>query len=111
MHQEIIKKFKELSDELSKPDIVNDIKKYTKIAKEHFLIMWYYVLIMKLKNIEQEIINNNEIINNDKDSEIIKMAEEELSELNLRQKKISNEINELLNPDSSFSFFSVAQPI
>ena len=99
MYEEIIKKFKQLECELLKPDIINDIKKYTKISKEYAEIKEAYDLIMKLKKIKQEIINNNEIIKNEKDSEIVEMARTELDELNSVQKKLSREINELLNPD------------
>jgi len=98
MYQEIIKKFNQLELELSKPDIINDIKKYTKISKERAEIKEAYDLIMELKKIQQEIVNNNEIIKNEKDSEIVEMARTELDELNLKQKKLSREINELLNP-------------
>ncbi|MCK4539654.1 peptide chain release factor 1 [Candidatus Parcubacteria bacterium] len=100
MHQEIIKKFKQLERELSKPDIINDIKKYTEISKERAEIKEAYDLIMESEKIKQEIIDNNEIIKNEKDLEIIKMAQEELEELNSRQKKLSREIDELLNPEN-----------
>ncbi|MCK5319791.1 peptide chain release factor 1 [Candidatus Parcubacteria bacterium] len=98
MYQEIIKKFKHLECELSKPDIVNDIKKYTKISKERAEIKEVYDLIMELEKVKQEIINNNEIIKNEKDSEIVEMARTELDELNSAQVELSHEINELLNP-------------
>ena len=98
MYQEIIKKFNQLNEELSKPDIINDIKKYTEISKEHAEIKEAYDLIMKLEKIKQDIVDNNEIIKNEKDSEIVEMAQAELVELNPKQKKLSSEINELLNP-------------
>ncbi|MEA1962950.1 MAG: peptide chain release factor 1 [Patescibacteria group bacterium] len=98
MYQEIIKKFNQLERELSKPELINDIKKYTKISKERAEIKGAYDLIMELEKIKQEIIENNEIIKNEKDSEIIEMARTELDELSGREKKLSHEINELLNP-------------
>lgn len=98
MYKEIIKKFNQLNEELSKPDIINDIKKYTEISKEHAEIKEAYDLIMELEKIKQDIIDNNEIIKNEKDSEIMEMAQAELVELNPKQKKLSSEINELLNP-------------
>ena len=99
MYQKIITKFKQLGCELLKPDIINDIKKYTKTSKEHAEIKEAYDLIMELEKVKQEIIGNNEIINNEKDAEMLEMAQAELTELNSKQKKLNNEINELLNPD------------
>ena len=98
MYQEIIKKFNQLELELSKPELINDIKKYTQISKERAEIKEAYDLIMELKKIQQEIINNNEIIKNEKDSEIVEMARAELDELNSAQVELSREINEVLNP-------------
>ena len=98
MYQEIITKFNQLERELSKPELINDIKKYTQISKERAEIKEAYDLIMELKKIQQEIINNNEIIKNEKDSEIVEMARAELDELNSAQVELSREINELLNP-------------
>ncbi|MCK5511051.1 peptide chain release factor 1 [Candidatus Parcubacteria bacterium] len=98
MYQEIITKFNQLERELSKPELINDIKKYTQISKERAEIKEAYDFIMELEKVNQEIINNNEIIKNEKDSEIVEMARAELDELNSAQVELSREINELLNP-------------
>jgi len=98
MYDEIKQKFSKLEKKLSDPTISTDIKKLTKISKEHAEIKDVILLINKIDKLENNIKQNKEIINDENDKELKEMAQNELKDLKIEFDILKKEIDEELNP-------------
>ena len=97
--EEINSRFKELTEELGQPDVVQDQNRYRKLTQEHaglHEIVEAYQIFLKI----QLQLENNRELSEDKneDPEIRKMAVQEINELNLQMLNIQKQIELLLLP-------------
>ena len=97
-------RFDELSKMLIQPDVISDQGRYIKISKEYKDLK----LIVDKKNEYREVLSNideaKEIIKNEKDLEMIELANMELSESEKKLLKIEDQLKKMLipkNPDDS----------
>lgn len=92
------KKFEEIEQELTKPDVVNDQKKYIQLTKEYKtlqpIVANYQIYLKKIKDLESA----KELLNNEKDDEIKELAKEEIETLEKDLEKLEDEIRLLLIP-------------
>ncbi|AWX42841.1 peptide chain release factor 1 [Metamycoplasma cloacale] len=91
-------KYEEIANELLNPDIFNDIKKYTKLNKEQSSIKEIYDAFnnfLKAENIYKEA---KEILNVEKDAELIELAKIDIIEQEKIIEKLEEELKELLLP-------------
>ena len=97
--EEINSRFEKLTDELGKPEVVQDQNRYRKLTQEHSglqEIVESYQIYLK---IQQQIEGNRELSEDkNEDPEIRKMAVQEIHELNLQIQKIQKQIEVLLLP-------------
>ncbi len=91
-------RFNELSDLLTKPDIISDQSRYIKISKEYKDLK----TIIDKKNEYEEVLSNiseaKEIIKNENDKEMIELANLELNEAQAKVVKIEDDLKKLLIP-------------
>ena len=91
-------RFDELSDLLTKPDIISDQSRYIKISKEYKDLK----TVVDKKNEYEEILSNiseaKEIIKNENDKEMIELANLELNEAQAKVLKIEDDLKKLLIP-------------
>tara|TARA_B100000614_G_scaffold66367_2_gene58754 strand:- start:48 stop:1109 length:1062 start_codon:yes stop_codon:yes gene_type:complete len=94
--KEIVEKYNHLSSELSKPEIVSDMKVYKKISQEYSSIKDkadaaknYLSKIEELKDLEN-------IINEEEDKDVIELAETEILEIKSEIKTLDESIKSLL---------------
>tara|TARA_B100000482_G_scaffold42536_1_gene27468 strand:+ start:240 stop:1310 length:1071 start_codon:yes stop_codon:yes gene_type:complete len=91
-------RFDELSDLLTKPDIISDQSRYIKISKEYKDLK----TIIDKKNEYEEVLSNiseaKEIIKNENDKEMIELANLELNEAQAKVVKIEDDLKKLLIP-------------
>ena len=91
-------RFDELSDLLTKPDIISDQSRCIKISKEYKDLK----TIIDKKNEYEEILSNiseaKEIIKNENDKEMIELANLELNEAQAKVVKIEDDLKKLLIP-------------
>ena len=91
-------RFDELSDLLTKPDIISDQSRYIKISKEYKDLK----TVVDKKNEYEEILSNiseaKEIIKNENDKEMIELANLELNEAQAKVVKIEDDLKKLLIP-------------
>tara|TARA_B100000902_G_scaffold120134_1_gene120494 strand:- start:43 stop:1113 length:1071 start_codon:yes stop_codon:yes gene_type:complete len=91
-------RFDELSDLLTKPDIISDQSRYIKISKEYKDLK----TIVDKKNEYEEVLSNiseaKEIIKNENDKEMIELANLELNEAQAKVVKIEDDLKKLLIP-------------
>lgn len=95
-HLEAIEeKYNNLSEELTKPEVLGDIKKTTEISKEMRDMEDVVNCYRKYKKVLQEISDAKEMI---KDPEMEEMAKEELSNLEDEKERLDGELQILLIP-------------
>lgn len=96
--KEIEKRFLDVEGELSKPEVVNDMKKYTSLNKEYKSLGKIVSKYSKLKKIVSGIDDAKLVLNKEKDEEFREMAKVELDELSDKKNQIEEEIKVLLIP-------------
>ena len=95
-HLEAIEeKYNNLSEELTKPEVLGDIKKTTEISKEMRDMEDVVNCYRKYKKVLQEINDAKEMI---KDPEMEEMAKEELSNLEDEKERLDGQLQILLIP-------------
>ena len=91
-------RFDELSDLLTKPDIISDQSRYIKLSKEYKDLK----AVIDKKNEYEEVLSNiseaKEIIKNENDKEMIELANLELNEAQAKVVKIEDDLKKLLIP-------------
>lgn len=95
---EIKNKFQKLEKKLSDPKLLSNPNELTKIAKEHSLIKKVYNLVIEVEKLNTNIKDNQEIIKNEGSSELSKMAQEEVIEMEKEKEKLEKILHEELNP-------------
>lgn len=88
----------DIAQMLADPDIVNDIKKYTRLNKEYSDLEEFSDIYDEYSNLLSNIRNNKGILKNDKDPEMKEMAEIELEELEERRVAMEKKIKQMLIP-------------
>ena len=96
--KEIEKRFLDVEGELSKPEVVNDMKKYTSLNKEYKSLGKIVSKYSELKKIVSGIDDAKLVLNKEKDEEFREMAKVELDKLSDKKKQIEEEIKVLLIP-------------
>ena len=96
--KEIEKRFLTVEGELSKPEVVNDMKKYTSLNKEYKSLGKIVSKYNKFKKIVSGIDDAKLVLNKEKDEEFREMAKVELDELSDKKNQIEEEIKVLLIP-------------
>ncbi len=98
MYEDIIKKFKDLEAQLSDPAVINDQKKLREISKQHAELKYAALLILELEKKQKQLAENREMVKNETDPEMKKIAEDEIAELEPQIEKLKNEIEIELHP-------------
>ncbi len=90
-----LKRYNEIIEELSTPEVIQDIKKMTELSREQTRLTETVDLYKKYKKILENIEEDKELL---KDSELGEFAKEELSNLNKEKEEIENQFHILLLP-------------
>ncbi len=91
----IEEKYNELSSELSKPEVLSDIKKTLELSKEQASLKDAYDAYQKYKKIESDLEEAKEMT---KDLELGEFAKEEISRLNKEKEDLESKIEIILLP-------------
>ncbi len=91
----IEEKYNELSSELSKPEVLSDIKKTLELSKEQASLKDAYDAYQKYKKIESDLEEAKEMT---KDPELGEFAKEEISKLNNEKEDLESKIEIILLP-------------
>ncbi len=90
-----LKRYNEINDELSNPDVFSDIKKMTELSKEKNRLEELVSTYSEYKNVLKGIEEDKDLIH---DEELGEMAREELSSLEEKKKNIEEKLKILLIP-------------
>ncbi|MDO9399571.1 MAG: peptide chain release factor 1 [bacterium] len=98
MYEDLIQKFNDIEKQLSDQEIINDQPQLIKISRQHSELKDVIELILKLKKIEKNISENQEIIAMKEDKELTNIAIEELTQLNNSLEELKKQIEIELHP-------------
>ncbi|NJK96443.1 MAG: peptide chain release factor 1 [Bacteroidetes bacterium] len=91
-------RFEEVSQKITDPEVISDMKLYVKLNKEYRDIEPLVKTYEDYKNVLSNIESAREIISNEKDEELKEMARMELDELNSKVGPLEENIKLLLLP-------------
>jgi len=96
--ENIAKKFREIEENLSKPEVISDQRKFQSLAKEHKELQPIYETYMEYKKAKKGIEEAIEVIESESDEELVELAKEEKRELEKRLEELEEELKKLLVP-------------
>ncbi len=91
-------RFKEVSQLITDPDVMGDMKRYVKLSKEYKELELVDLAATRYRNALQTIAESKEILASESDEELREMAKMELEELEESLPAMENEIKLLLVP-------------
>jgi peptide chain release factor 1 len=91
-------RYDEIAQELVHPEVISDMKKYTRLNKEYSELSEIIDVYKEYKNLLSNIETNKDILKNEKDTELKEMAKMELDELQERKNPIEAKIKLLIVP-------------
>lgn len=94
----VVNRFKELEKLLSESEIIQNNVLYTKYSKEMKEMEPVVEAYLKYKDIKKRIKEDEDILENEKDDELKKMAKEELEELSRELEDVTTNLKILLLP-------------
>lgn len=96
--EEIHKRWLQIAEDLTKPDIMSDMKRYIKLQKDYKDLEPVVEAYKKYKNTIDNIASAKEVLQNEKDEDFRTMAKEELEQLTADKEKMEEDIRLLLLP-------------
>jgi len=97
---ELKKEYQDILHQISKPKNINDIKKLQELSRKKAQLERIILDNEKLKKIEKEIIKTKKLIRDEKEEELIKIAKEELTKLELEKENLKNFLNLATSPEA-----------
>lgn len=95
---EIRKRFEEVGELIIQPDIISDMKQYSKLTKEYKDLEKVNNAYKEYENILSNIESSKSILNTEKDPEFREMAKMELDELQVKKDEVEEHLKQLLIP-------------
>lgn len=93
----LVEKYQKLQEELSKPEVIQDVKRYRELSKELKELQETYELYERYKKLQKELKDTKELLRSG-DKELRELAEEELERINEELKKVEEELQYHLIP-------------
>jgi len=101
--QDLKKEYKDLSQKLSNPKILSDKGEYQKLSKKFSLLQRIIEKKENLKKIGENIKESQEIVETEKDQELVNLAKEEIKKLLNEKGKIQQQLRQILKEDKEKS--------
>jgi peptide chain release factor 1 len=102
MYEEIKIKFQKLETDMGDQAIISDSKKYADITRQHSDLREVMAMISKLEEAESQLAQSRTILAEEKDEELLLMAQEEITELEKSVNNLKEAINLELKPKDPF---------
>ncbi|MEA2064274.1 MAG: peptide chain release factor 1 [Gemmatimonadota bacterium] len=96
--REITERCREIERLMGTDEVVSDPVRLKELAREHSRLIPIIKCSGKLEQVRRNIAGNRELIAEESDRELVSLAEEDLSELEKREKALAAELQELLIP-------------
>jgi peptide chain release factor 1 len=96
--EQINRRYEELNEELSRPEVISDPDRLKRVAKEQSELDEVVKTYRTLRGVIEQIDEMEEIIREEDDQELIGLAREDLPHLKDRKAQLEKEVNALLLP-------------
>jgi len=97
-----IKKFKELENDLQKPEVVNNMAMFKIVLKEYNDLKEIKDAAENLEDINKQLNETEKILKSEKEPDFAEMAQLEKEKLSSEKEKAKTKLEELLNPPSPY---------
>lgn len=94
----IKQRWEDVGQELTQPDVVNDMKRFTRLNKEYSDLNEIVEVHKEYQEVLENIQTDKDILKEEKDEELREMAKLDLEEQEERQEKLEEQIKMLLVP-------------
>jgi peptide chain release factor 1 len=94
----IISRYAEIERLMAEDAVISDARRLRELAREHAQLAPMVEVSRKLKKVREDISENRLIIDKENDRELVELAEEELDELQEKERKLTEELKTLLIP-------------
>ena len=95
--EKLSQRYKHLEEELSKPEVIKDVKRYKELSKEHKELAEVYETFREYKKVLKEISDTKELLRSP-EPEIRELAQEELENLQEKAKNLEEKLKVFLVP-------------
>lgn len=95
--EKLQEKYKRIQEELSKPEVIQDVEKYKKLSKELKELQEVNDLYERYKKVQRDLNEVKELLKSD-DKDLRELAQEEMERLNQELKKLEEELKLHLIP-------------
>jgi len=87
---------------VSLPEVISDKEKFSEYSKELGKILPFLNKFRELEKIKKEILDLKKILEENKDRDLILLAEKEIEDLNFEEKKKEKEVEKLFSKEEKF---------
>ena len=94
----IEQRFEQVRDELTKPEVVSDMKVMASLSREYKELESIVKTYHHYRNILENLTSTKEILGSETDPEMVEMAKDELKSLETEKEKLEEEVKMLLIP-------------
>ena len=94
----LVSRFEEVNTLISDPNVISDMQRYVKLNKEYIELQIIMEARNEYKNAYDSIEEAKQILDNESDSELRQLAQDELSEYSKQLPKLEEKIKYLLIP-------------
>ncbi len=95
---QVEKRYSDLTEQLSDPNVVKDQNKFRDLSKEHSELEELVKTYREYKEVSKNIEDNNTLAQEESDAELRQMAKDEIKELEVRQEELVSKLKILLLP-------------
>ncbi len=95
--ERLIERYRKLEEDLSKPEVIQDLERYRDLSKEHKELSEVYETYLEYKKVQKEIEETKDLLRSP-DKDIRDLAQEEMERLKKRRKDLEGKLKILLIP-------------
>jgi len=104
----IKKEYNEILEQLSDPELISDFEKFEDLSRKRKTLEQIIDKLNELNEVEKEIEENKLILKSEEDQDFISLAETEIITLQEKEKKLEEELENLIkNKNSNNEFLSI----
>ncbi|GKT06802.1 peptide chain release factor 1 [Desulforhabdus sp. TSK] len=96
--ESVAEKFRNLESDLSNPDLLANQKEYQKVVKEHSEIAPIVEAYQRYKDIKQQILESQELLEQEEDPEMRELIRDEILQLKKDQEDTESALRMMLSP-------------
>jgi len=95
--EKLSERYRKLEEELSKPEVIKDVKKYRELSREHKELSELYDTYQEYKKLQKELRDAKELLKSP-DKDIRELAQEELERIQKKLSELEERLKFLLVP-------------